>query len=153
MWESGPFNAPGVVAPAVAGSGWGDHDLGNNTLSTTTISNDTVTAGGSDWGSARGTQGRSTGKYYFEVEILTRPDDDFRFMIGLLDGTTAGGSFNRYIGNFPNGVANSAGTGQSFFSGSGFGGFDLSGLLTSGVVKLKTASFSYTPPSGYSAWG
>lgn len=201
-----------VASAAPSGSGWGDHGTWID-LSTTTVSNDTMTSNNtSDFSAARGTQGYSTGKHYFEIKALTAPGAN-AVHVGLLDASVAtGASMNSFtLANggstyFNNGNAQIDGTGITgvnigagitlanndvvgvafdadngfhylalnnawFLSGDPTSGAlgtghvvayttvrtyypraDLWGLVN-GILQLKTVSFTYTPPTGYSAWG
>jgi len=200
-----------------SGSVWGDHGT-NVALTTTTITNDTAAGTAGSYSAVRGTLAHTTtGKYYFEVKVLTAPASSI-VQIGVMDDTTANGAsmdnapgstpkssgntgFNgNHDGNVWNG--NDTGAGWSLvdgdvlgyaldLDGGGAGGFGylaknnvwfLSGVPTSGAAgtgnvannvignarpamwvfgsvgglyKLVTTSgaFTYTPPSGYAAWG
>lgn len=80
------------AAPAPSGSGWGDHGTEID-LSTTTITNDTATSNSTlGFSTVRGTVAHgTTGKYYFEVKLLTAPPADALY-IGLLDAATGTGA-------------------------------------------------------------
>lgn len=79
------------ASPAVSNSVWGDHGT-NITLSTTTITNDTVTNGNTNaWSTVRGAQAYSTGKRYFEIKCLTANAVP-NLYIGIIDNTTANGA-------------------------------------------------------------
>lgn len=81
---------PAAVAPP-SGSGWGDHGT-QITLSTTSITNDTLTANSnSSFATTRGTQLHTTGKFYYEVKLLTAPAVNALF-IGLVDAHEANGA-------------------------------------------------------------
>lgn len=75
---------------APASSVWGDHGT-NVSLSTTAIANDTATGLASSNSSVRGTQARTSGKFYFEVKVLSAPGTAL-FTIGMMDDTTASGA-------------------------------------------------------------
>jgi hypothetical protein len=211
-------NAAAHVVGGGGGGGssvWGDHGT-NVVLSTTTITNDTAAGTAGSYSAVRGTLAHTaTGKYYFEVKVLTAPGSSI-VQIGIMDDTTANGAamdnapggtpksaantgFNgNHDGNIWNG--NDTGAGWSLVDGdvlgyaldlidplTGFGylaknnvwflsgdptsGTSHTGCVASavlgnarpamwvfgsvgGLYKLVTAApFSYSPPSGYVAWG
>jgi hypothetical protein len=195
---------------------WGDHGT-NVALSTTTITNDTAAGTAGSYSAVRGTLAHTTGKYYFEVKVLTAPASSI-VQIGVMDDTTANGAAMDAIpSSTPKSAANTGFNGNHDGNGGGSGwngsdtgagwslvdgdvlGYALdlnnqfgylaknnvwfsSGDPTSGasgtgnianaisgnvrpaiwvfgsvggLYKLvtATAAFTYTPPSGYSAWG
>jgi hypothetical protein len=182
-------------------------------LSTTTITNDTVSNTVSSYSTVRGAQAHSApGKYYFEIKVLTAPAIAVQ-IFGVMDDTTANGApmdssilpnsqaVTMFNGNSQSNGWNGNNLGSAFALADGdtiayasdfdnqfyymslnnvwfLGGDPTSGasgtgntgggarigerpMLTiygigaanSGVYQLKTTSFTFTPPTGYSAWG
>jgi hypothetical protein len=113
-----------------SGSGWGDHGTWLASPTTTVVTNDTIT--GSDTSGlaqVRGTQGHAigTGKWYFEIKLLTAPGSNI-LDIGLLDATVAAGTGlnNTDIGF---GCANSCNDGHAR-SGAEPGGVNIGSAIT-----------------------
>lgn len=91
FWQSRDSNYNKAIQSASSGSGWGDHGT-QITLSTTSIANDTLTANSTtSFSTTRGTQFHTTGKFYYEVKLLTAPGANALF-IGLVDAHEANGA-------------------------------------------------------------
>jgi hypothetical protein len=106
------------VGGGSSASVWGDHGS-YLALSTTSITNDTVTAiDNSSFASVRGTQFHTTGKYYYEVKLLTAPSADALY-IGILDDQSGPAGMNspglvRSVTTYCNdGTGTAAGSGLS----------------------------------------
>jgi hypothetical protein len=96
-------------------SGWGTNGSWLS-VTTTTVANDTVTSNNTtDFAIARGSQAHSTGKYYFEVLVVSAPSAD-AMHIGLLDGTASAGGMNQT--NVVNGICTYCNNGTALRDGS-----------------------------------
>lgn len=134
--------AGGFPAASPAGSGWGDHGTWLD-LSTTTITNDTVTSNNtSGYASARGTQARSTGKNYFEVKLLTAPPAD-AMHIGILDNSVATGS-GMDTNSLANGSSNYLNNGNANGGGTGITGVNLGAGVTLANNDILAIAFDAT---------
>lgn len=124
FWQSRDSNYNVSIASAPpSGSAWGDHGT-NAALSTTNITNDTVTGLASSSSCVRGTQAHSlTGKYYFEVKFLTAPSVALIY-IGIMDDTTASGAgMDAAPSSIPNSITNVQFNGNA--SGNGWNGTNI----------------------------
>lgn len=141
MWISNPgwrgypnHAATDGSAAAPSGSGWGDHGT-QITLSTTVITNDTITANNNaSFTAARGTQSHSTGKFYFELKLITAPSAN-AIHIGLLDNTVATGA-SMDTQTLANGVSTYCNDGNAQVDGGSVSGVNLGSAvsLTSGDI-------------------
>lgn len=128
------------------GSAWGD--IGPSlALSATRRANDTVTSNVAfSFTTARGAGSRNSGLVYFEIEIISLSKGTVSF--GLIDGTTAAGSFNDFIGNIPNSYGHFNSTGNasatSPFTGTNLGAaYGVNAGDVFGVVADFTNKFAY----------
>lgn len=133
-----------AAAAAPSSSVWGDHGTQID-LSTTAITNDTMTANGNgSFATARGTQFRSTGKYYYEVKLLTAPGVNALF-IGLMDDTTANGA-PMDSQNVQNGNKTYGNDGTKLIDGGngGFAGVDLGSAITMSNGDVLAVAYDAT---------
>lgn len=159
-----------IVSVAPSASVWGDHGT-NVTLTQTTIANDTANGTVNSFSSVRGTQAHTTGKWYYELKVLTAPAAPV-FYIGAMDDTTANGAA---MDGAPNTIPNSAtntifngnNDGAGSWSGVGVGSgwtladgdvmgyaYDSDGVYAFGYLFLKNVCFlSCDPSSGASGTG
>lgn len=108
------------AAPATeTGSGWLDHGA-DITISTWRRTNDTATrASTSGNTTVRGAGGNSSGRKYFELEILqAHSDSSSGIIVGLINGTTspAAGGLDTYLGNIDDSFGLVSGAGYAFVS-------------------------------------
>lgn len=149
------ISKPSFVAAASA-SVWGDRGTFLD-LSTTTITNDTVTSHDtSGFSTARGTLAHSTGKFYFEVKILSAPGANL-FYIGLLDSKLAtGAALDQGGAGISNTVCTNCNDGTASAAEVGFGcagvnvgsGITLANNDILGVAFDATNGFHYLSKNG-----
>jgi hypothetical protein len=159
--DSGAINTALIGTPATpateTGSAWGA--IGSDlTVSTRRRSNDTITrALGNTWCSARGAGSNSSGKKYFEIEILSGggATPNVLFNVGLANGTTStGAGFDTFIGNIDDSFGiYSGGGGFAFVGGTIFtavtaGSFDDFCGDVFGVAVDFTNKFAYVSRNG-----
>jgi hypothetical protein len=146
----GVFNnraALDAVGAPPSGSGFSAHGTSND-LSTTSITNDTVTGNTTNWGTARGTQSQNSGLHYFEVKMLTASPAGL-MLVGVMDNATAtGAGMVDLAGNFANGVGIVPANGLALNTGTGYGSVSISSWTladgnTMGVAIDLTNGFGY----------